>query len=371
MYTLGLFGFLINPFMAIIWIVIVASSYTTIALWLYRKRVGTWPLKKITLKGFLIESLWSALYLSIFLFVVCLLGIILYYLFGYKDTSNWMGRYDGFKYNNVIYISILIYTFTIVPLYEELYYRGFLYNALKSRIHWIIAGICHALFFSLMHRYNFWGFITIFFAGLMLVGIYEHRKRLLTSVLAHAQMNFLASLMVFIFFVMNYHVPAQTWEEANTKPEWLYDEPPAYVKRMENGEEQRIYAINTWGSQGVRLWKREANVFNSVLTWFPEDEQACANAKLGMVNVYLFHLNDYRRAIIEVDDLLKNYSEDRETCASAWLYKAYSYYELNDYEKSRESIEVILSDYNDCEYEKGAAEYFLESLPPEYSQPSE
>lgn len=183
MYTLGLFGFLINPFMAIIWIVIVASSYTTIALWLYRKRVGTWPLKKITLKGFLIESLWSALYLSIFLFVVCLLGIILYYLFGYKDTSNWMGRYDGFKYNNVIYISILIYTFTIVPLYEELYYRGFLYNALKSRIHWIIAGICHALFFSLMHRYNFWGFITIFFAGLMLVGIYEHRKRLLTSVL--------------------------------------------------------------------------------------------------------------------------------------------------------------------------------------------
>ncbi len=195
--------------------------------------------------------------------------------------------------------------------------------------------------------------------------IYEHRKRLLTPILAHAQINFLVSIVLLGLLVMNYHVPAQNWEEAKTNPEWLCDEPPAYVEQMDSGEEQRLYAIETWGSQGCRLWKREANVFNSILIWFPEDKEACAKARLGMVYIYFLHLNDHRRAIVEADDLLTNFVTDRETCASAWLYKAYSYRTLCDYDKSRQSAEVVLSDYNDCEYERYAAEGLLESLPAE------
>jgi tetratricopeptide (TPR) repeat protein len=90
-----------------------------------------------------------------------------------------------------------------------------------------------------------------------------------------------------------------------------------------------------------------------------------------MVYIYLSQLKDYRRAIIEADDLLENFTADRETRASAWLYKAVSYRYLHDYDKSRESAEVILSDYDDCEYERQAAESLLELLPPVHREDPE
>ena len=365
MYLLRFVGFGVTPLIGILWIIVSVASFLAVALWMYRKRMGSWPFKPVTLKCFVKESLWAFLYVLLYFLIFFLLELSLKTLFGFEDPSNYLGRYDVFGFNNAVYIAVLVCVFTVVPFYEEVYFRGFLYPALKSRVHWIIAGICQALFFAVLHRYNWFGFIATFLIGLMLMFIYEHRKRLLTPILAHAQINFLCCLVVFGLFVMNHHIPAQTWEEANIKPEWLYDEPPEYVEQMDSGEEQRLYAIETWGSQGCRLWKKEANVFNSILIWFPEDKGACAKAKLGMVSIYFFHLNDYRRAIVEADDLLTNFVTDRETCASAWLYKAYSYEALHEYENSRESAEVVLSDYNDCEYERYAAEGLLESLPAE------
>ena len=358
-------GFSIGPWIMISWMIVTALSLAAVALWMYRKRMGSWPFKPITLKCFIKESLWAFLYVLSYFLIFYLLELSLKTLFDFEDPSNYVGRYDVFKFNNAVYIAILIYIFTAVPFYEEVYFRGFLYPALKSRVHWLVAGICQALFFSVLHRYNWFGFIAIFLIGLMLMFIYEHRKRLLTPILAHAQINFLISIVLLGLLVMNYHVPAQNWEEAKTNPEWLCDEPPAYVERMNSGEEQRLYAIGTWGSQGRRLWKKEANVFNSIPVWFPEDKEACAKAKIGMVYIYLSQLNDYRRAIIEADDLLESFTADRQMLASAWLYKAYSYDALGEYEKSREAADMVLSGYDDCEYERYAAEHLLESLPPE------
>jgi membrane protease YdiL (CAAX protease family) len=256
MYMLRFLGFYVGPLIGIFWLITIASSYIVVALWMYRKRMGSWPFKPLTLKCFVKESLWAFLYLLLYLLTVFLLRFPLKVFLGLEDTSNWMGRYDSFKFNNFVYISVLIFTFTIVPFYEEVFYRGYLYTALKNRTHWIVAGIFNALFFAAIHRYNWFGFIEIFLAGLMLALIYEHRNRLLTPILAHAQMNFIVSMLMIVLFVMNCHVPAQNWDEAKIKPEWLHNEPPEYVEQMPSGEEQRLYAIDTWGSQGFRKTKK-------------------------------------------------------------------------------------------------------------------
>ena len=115
--------------------------------------------------------------------------------------------------------------------------------------------------------------------------------------------------------------------------------PPNYIERQEDGEQQRQYAIDTWGSQGSRRWKLEANAFNAVTVWFPEDKTVCARTKLGKVTIYLYYLRDYRRAVIEADNLLAQYPEQREQCGSA----------LRDFEKSREAFEQILSEFPEHE----------------------
>jgi membrane protease YdiL (CAAX protease family) len=334
--------------------------FTAIALWLYRKRIGVWPLQPISFKEFFRESLRAFCYLLIYFLGIYLLAALCYYYFGYTDNSNGMGRFDIFKSNTWFYIAALISAFTITPFCEELYFRGFLYNALKNRTHWIFAVIFQVLLFAFLHRYNWFGFLTIFWAGLLLTFLYERRKKLIAPILLHAQMNFLNVLAVLIFFMLNYHIPAKDWNEAKQNPAWLSDEPPAYVERQKTSEEQRYYAIHTWGSQGYRLWKREINTFHAFHVWFPEDQQACVNAKLSIAEIYTRYLKDYQRAVVAADDVIESDHGDRETKASAWLYKAYAYYYLGDYEKSLESVNIILNDYSDCGYEKDAAEYLIE-----------
>jgi len=331
-----------------------------VSLGLYRKRMHSWPFKPITIKSFMIESLWALLYAAVVFLCFFLTESLLGKFVSTQDASSGLGRFDAFAQNNIIYLGILVYAFTIAPFYEEVYFRGFFYNALKNRMHWVAAGLIQALVFAVLHPYGWLGIIKVFLGAVVFMFLYEHRKRLLTPILAHAQVNFVTSAMLIGLFIMNYHTPAQNWEQARINPSWLSDTPPAYIQKQESGKQQCQYAVETWGSQGMRLWKKEANAFNAIQVWFPEDGQACAQAKIGLVSIYLNRLRDYRRAIVEADELLEHGAANRKTQAMAWLYKAQAYAALGDNKKSREAADVVVSEYSDCEAPKKAAEKLLE-----------
>jgi tetratricopeptide (TPR) repeat protein len=132
-------------------------------------------------------------------------------------------------------------------------------------------------------------------------------------------------------------------------PEWYKSNPIAKVEVRENGMEQWQYAIDTWGSKGSRQWKKEIIAFEAVQYYFPNDKEAAAKAKLGIASVYYRYLSDYRRAIVEADELIALYPDQEEQVASALCNKGWAYYMLEDYEKSRESFDRIISDYSHCE----------------------
>ena len=131
---------------------------------------------------------------------------------------------------------------------------------------------------------------------------------------------------------------------------------------MATGEEQRLYAVNTWGSQGLRLWKRELQAFQAVLQWFPDDREACASARTGIAQIYLYYLRDFRRAVVESNRILAQFKDRPEDCAEALLIRGWSYCELGNHEMSRTSFREVIESYASYEWARESALEGLNSL---------
>jgi tetratricopeptide (TPR) repeat protein len=266
--------------------------------------------------------------------------------------------------NSLLVIALLIFSFLVFPVVEELFFRGFVYNALKRRVPVIVAAVIQAFIFSLFHGYGVVGSVAIFTVGIALTCVYEMRKNLLAPIFIHVFTNAAWSIPLLILAFQNFHVPASNWEQAKVRPDWVTSSIPDYVERQEDGQAQRLYTINTWGTSGSRQWKKEIIGFYAVLRWFPDDRQACAEAKLGIVTIYLYYLRDYRRAVIEADELIVNWPQQKPECAAALLDKGWAYYHLQSFQESREAFESVVSDFAGEQFlpNQESALYGLESL---------
>ena len=78
---------------------------------------------------------------------------------------------------------------TLAPVAEEMFYRGLFYNALRQRLHPILAATVQAVVFGYDHPFGLANSAGIGMAALLLALFYEWRKTLLTPILVHATMN--------------------------------------------------------------------------------------------------------------------------------------------------------------------------------------
>jgi membrane protease YdiL (CAAX protease family) len=260
---------------------------------------------------------------------------------------------------------ILVPMFTLGPIAEELFFRGLLYNALRRSIAPVIAVVLQALVFALVH-YN-WPYTNIaylaivFASGIILAGVYEWRKTIWSPIAIHALKNLAFAAPVIGLMILNSHTPARTWFEAEWPPEWL-EASRDVIERQASGEAQRLYAINTWGSKGLRMWKREARGFQAVCDWFGEDREACAKARVGIATIYQYYLMDFRRAVVESDRILSEFTDQPEACVQALMIKGWAYHQLGDFQRSGEAFEEVIDSYASIEWAQEDALEALRSL---------
>jgi membrane protease YdiL (CAAX protease family) len=327
------------------------------------KKQGLMPLFRLgPLKKFLKELLHSILLLLLLLFILGITRIFLTLVFQVEVKSP--EKWDLVRYapNSVALFSLLLLGFSFMPIVEEVYFRGFLYNALKSRFTIPIALVIQALVFSSIHGYDLANSFLIFIIGIILAVVYEIKKNLLSPVLMHSMKNAIVLIPVLVLIGMNHHTPSKTWSQAATEPDWLDLSTFEDIDRQENGLHQWQYAIDTWGSVGARRWKREVKAFEAVCYFFPEDREACAKARLGIVVVYSTYLMDYRRAIFQVQQLLQEYTDQREACAEALSRMGWSYYMLRDFNNSRQSFDKVIAEFKECENAFVSAQQGIEWL---------
>jgi hypothetical protein len=265
-----------------------------------------------------------------------------------KEMST--GAWDFLHYtpsNPLSLSSFLLLSITVAPVAEELFFRGFLYNSLKSRLPISVAAIAQAVVFALIHPYAMSGKLTVFLTGIALVIVYEKRKTLLAPIFVHCVHNALPAIAFTALFIYNHHVPATNWEEAMKEPEWVTIEPTEEIVPQEDGTKQWQYAVDKWGTKGKHLWKKEINAFNAVCFWYPDDKQACAKAKLSIVFIYTYYLRDYRRAVVNADRLMTQYPEQKEQYAKALSCKGLAYLMLKDFKRSRDAYSRVINEFTD------------------------
>lgn len=71
------------------------------------------------------------------------------------------------------------------PLLEELIFRGGMYRHLRSRLHWVVAGVFSALVFGLMHGYTLLMLGPVIMLGLGFAMLREWRGSLIACITAH------------------------------------------------------------------------------------------------------------------------------------------------------------------------------------------
>jgi len=93
-------------------------------------------------------------------------------------------------------IILLIIGAVLVPIGEEIYFRGIVYPVFKKRWGLMIGMVASGIFFSLLH-FDALRFLPLLLGGIGLAYIYEKSDSLLACMLAHGLWN---GIMIFLLY---------------------------------------------------------------------------------------------------------------------------------------------------------------------------
>ena len=104
-------------------------------------------------------------------------------------------------------IVVAVLAVTVAPVCEEIFFRGFLHSAFRSRMPVAAAALLQSFVFAALHTFGAIHSIGVFFLGLILTAVYEWRKSLLASIFVHAGNNLMAVLFLILLTVVSARAP--------------------------------------------------------------------------------------------------------------------------------------------------------------------
>jgi membrane protease YdiL (CAAX protease family) len=97
----------------------------------------------------------------------------------------------------------LLTSVVLAPIFEEIAFRGFLFQGLKSKTGILMAAVISSILFAVVHtQYDFWGWISVGTMGLAACYLTHRTGSLKTAIAFHAIGNLLISLDVYFFYQM-------------------------------------------------------------------------------------------------------------------------------------------------------------------------
>lgn len=155
----------------------------------YKEKVSSLGLKAFSWpKGLLIAVGWLV---ALRIFIVAY-GVLLELGFGFKppaETVEWIPRLFGRELWGLVVAVVLVTV--VAPIGEEIFFRGFIYPALRKRLGVGLAIVLSACIFTLFHL-HWWLFIPVFSIGVALAYLYERYDSLTPSIFLHGLNNLLS-----------------------------------------------------------------------------------------------------------------------------------------------------------------------------------
>ena len=142
-------------------------------------------LKKIEAKDYFYISI---LGIGVTILLLFLTGILTLLIPSYKETVKLMATARQS-------ILQLIITIILIPIYEEIFYRGIIFGYLRKNFNIIIAIILQAFIFGFMHMNLVQG-IYAFIFGVVLALVYIYTESIIGNILLHMIFNLLGILII-------------------------------------------------------------------------------------------------------------------------------------------------------------------------------
>lgn len=98
---------------------------------------------------------------------------------------------------------LLLLSFALAPIAEEVFFRGFLQNALRQRMPMVLATLVQSAIFGFGHTFGALHATFAFLMGILLTVLYTWRKTLITPIFVHSGVNLIAAIGV-VFMAIGY-----------------------------------------------------------------------------------------------------------------------------------------------------------------------
>ena len=130
---------------------------------------------------------------TIIVFTIILMvgAVIIMFLTSFIGNS-WENSKTEAMQQNVTFFTVLIAFISaaiISPIYEEIFYRGFLYRWLRTRIGFIGAILISSLIFTIVHIPTYNAMPVNFFSGIIFALAYERTNSIWPAVMIHGLTN--------------------------------------------------------------------------------------------------------------------------------------------------------------------------------------
>jgi len=183
-------GALIDPasLSAVPWlpVAILAQAWMLIyPLWIVRRRNAGLP-RLPRPRTIFVEALFALLAVMASMMVLTVVFSFLTYMFGDQAMPTRPLESIARSPNRVDSLGLLVLTVLVAPVAEEVFFRGMLYNALRQRLHLVVAAPLQAVVFGLVHPFGLADTAVVALIGLALGLLYEWRRTLLAPVLMHS-----------------------------------------------------------------------------------------------------------------------------------------------------------------------------------------
>ena len=154
----------------------------------------------LTLKNFFKNVYYGVMgYISVIpvLFAALVLTLFVVTVFKYRPQPQPIMEIFIAEEKAALLAYMTVFVSVLGPIAEEIFFRGFLYNAIKKRTGVKAAILISAVLFSCLHAHLV-GFLPIIILGIFLAYLYEKTGSLVPSITVHVIHNFIMVYLVFM-----------------------------------------------------------------------------------------------------------------------------------------------------------------------------
>lgn len=132
---------------------------------------------------------WKFIILSSVLLMVG--AVIIMWLTSFIGNSWENSKTEAVQQNITVFTVLIAFISAAVisPIYEEIFYRGFVYRWLRTRVGWIGAVLLSSMIFTIVHIPTYNAMPVNFFSGIIFALAYERTGSIWPSVIIHGLTN--------------------------------------------------------------------------------------------------------------------------------------------------------------------------------------